>query len=45
MIRKCAYAMELARDALAQEIGQDPDPELAAVRQEGKENETYKSKT
>jgi hypothetical protein len=34
MIRKGAYAMELARNALAQEIGQDPHPELASVRQE-----------
>ena len=34
MIRKGAYAMELARNALAQEIGQDPHPELTSVRQE-----------
>ena len=34
MIRKGASAMELARNALAQEIGQDPHPELASVRQE-----------
>ena len=34
MIRKGTYAMELARNALAQEIGQDPHPELASVRQE-----------
>ena len=34
MIRKGPYAMELARNALAQEIGQDPHPELASVRQE-----------
>lgn len=34
MIRKGAFALESARNAFAQEIGQDPHPELASVRQE-----------